>query len=368
MASMFHNWRFEANRGIQPEFILKDDKNFHLSALNRNKEICPTTNLMNYKHRILSIIIDFEGLLLCNIRKDPSGFSNLTSLELESVIFDQNSLLILAPNLEYLRLSGITSCEVFDFSSVDEESKCFTKLRTFIAERNYMEIDIKKILSKCCYTLKLLKLSPLKLSHGLEDLTQEFSLLNQLTITTCDHLSNAPLRNLLSKCSGSLKTLDLTSFSDNLDFSTILVQTMNITTLEIFQGKGIELFLNKCPLIQKLYLDVCEEEFSEIKLIDLTNLELVSCGTKTMESVFNQTFKCSLKTVNITNGAQEILQCNFPVILNLDKVLVDVHYQCWSSEDLKKKALDNVVKLFPDDSKVGLIVTRWNLSDDKYCT
>lgn len=125
---MFHDWRFEANRGTQPEFVLKNDMNFHLSALSRNFKNGPSTNLMNYKYRISSITIDFDGVLLCNLLKDPSGFSNLKLLELESVTFDKNSLLILAPNLKYLRLSGIRCYEVFDFSSVDEEIKCFIKL------------------------------------------------------------------------------------------------------------------------------------------------------------------------------------------------------------------------------------------------
>lgn len=83
MAPMFKDWRFEANKGTQPDFILNSEKNFHVSDLRNSSNVDPTSNLMSrYTNRISGVKIDLKGELLRYLKKYPSDFKQLTSLDL----------------------------------------------------------------------------------------------------------------------------------------------------------------------------------------------------------------------------------------------------------------------------------------------
>ena len=152
MAPMFHGYCFEASRGTQPDFILNATKNFHVMELKNRLKVDPTSNLINrFPHRISSLEIKKEGVLLNNLNINPVRFSHLTSLDHQFVSFSSSSLLIVAPQLEQLKLTHMKN-SLFDISTVDEDSKCFTKLKTL--ELINIDIDVKKILDKCCNTLK----------------------------------------------------------------------------------------------------------------------------------------------------------------------------------------------------------------------
>merc|ERR1719154_1027323 len=111
MAPMFHNWCFDANWGTQPEYVLKDQKNFHIKELKKSSENDPTSYLNRLAHRISSIQISKKGLLLQHLEDDPYKFSHLTSLDLEHVSFNNKQyfalkvLGFLSPQLENLRLA-----------------------------------------------------------------------------------------------------------------------------------------------------------------------------------------------------------------------------------------------------------------------
>ena len=166
------------------------------------------------------------------------------------------------------------------------------------------------------------------------------------------------LRSLLSKCSGSLKTLKLIFIDiEEIGFCTLLEQTMKITTLELeFRSKvedGIDIFFNKCRLLQRLTLQGYHREVKGIVLNDLTTLELDQCGAKCITSLLKQSAKYSFKTVELKLRSKVIMECQFPVISTLDKILV----HDWAQEKgvKKKPLLDKIMKLFPSNVEVRLI-------------
>ena len=165
-----------------------------------------------------------------------------------------------------------------------------------------------------------------------------------------------PLRNLLFKCSESLKTLKLSVNSVNIDISHLLEKALNITYLEVYilnsrKKSNIEDFLNKCPLLQKLTLCAYNKEINGIVLKDLKYLKLENCGAKCMTSLLKQSSEFSLKTVHIKQKSDVLMDCEFPVISKLDKILV----HNYDTEDMHKHGIYKVVKLFPSDAEVRLI-------------
>ena len=303
---MFKNWCFEADKGTQPDFVLKADKNLCVSVLEKRSAVDPTTNLMNgYSHRITSIKMDIDiGNLLHYLDNEPSKFSNLTSLDLESVSIEINALLVLAPKLENLRLADndMDYDMEYDISSVDEDSQCFTKLKTLSLQN--INIDLNKILSKCCNTLESLNLNYDMMYLPLVNLDKELSSLNDLSITVRYNDSANPIRNLISKCSRSLRMLKFFDFSKGFDLSLILEETLNITTLEVESNSvdGSTLFLNKCPLVQNLTLvgfDEFREEVNHLVLKDLRKLTMKYCFSKGINNVLREASKSSVKSIHI---------------------------------------------------------------------
>jgi hypothetical protein len=352
MASMFKNWCFEADKGIQPDFVLTARKSFHLMELKDSPKVDPTSNLINrFPHRISSIQIDKEGVLLNNLNNNPVRFSHLTSLDLAYVSFSASSLLMVAPQLEQLKLNSTRNS--FDISTVDEESRCFTKLKTL--ELVKIDIDVKKILDKCCNSLKYFECIRCRSIENLRYLENGLSSLQYLNIILRVNDSEEALRNLLFKCSASLKTLKLI-VKIEIDMSHLLEQVLNITSLEVInqnpkEQSNIEEFLNKCPFLQKLTLDGYNKKMNRIVLKDLRYLRLDFCGFKCMTSVLEQVSESSLKTVDILQRSDVLMKCEFPVISKLDKILV----HNYGTEDMYKQGIDKVVKLFPSDAEVRFI-------------
>ena len=353
MAPIYKDWCFEAIKGTQPNFILKSDKKFVVSVLSDSSVVDPTTNLVDsYLDRILSIRIDLDGILMNSLNRKPSRFKHLTSLDLESVEFWNESLLMLAPQIENLRLAYIQSKEPFidfeeysefDISSVDENSMCFTKLKTLTLWN--IQIDVKKILTKCCNILVYLELDPLNV---LDNLEQDLTSLKHLSIDLVSPISGEAASNLLTKCSSSLRTLKLTGFCNvQNEFLALLAQNMKITNLEIESQYGnFEKFFKKCPLIQKLKIMGHEEKIKHIVLKDLINLELHGCKKKCITSLLKQTSK-SLKTLHLTDSLDEIMKCKLHEIPKLDTVWIN-----YDIEELGSDELDKVRKLFPTNAKV----------------
>ena len=137
MAQKYQTWCFQANKGDIPDFVLKTKKHFcvyadgfkfpAVGASGYNNATDKAANLFNrFAHRISSIKVGGLPKLMNSLEyMRPAEFPHLTSLDLEDVEFDNDSLLFLAPQLEHLSLVHVN--DEFDVSSVDEE--CFTKLK-----------------------------------------------------------------------------------------------------------------------------------------------------------------------------------------------------------------------------------------------
>ena len=365
MAPIFQTWCFQANKGDIPDFVLKKKKNFcvYASSFKFPKDSAGYDNATDraaivfnrFAHRISNIKVDglpkLMNFLQC-IR--PAEFPHLTSLDLIEVEFDNDSLLLLAPQLEHLCLAFMHNDE-FDISSVDEKSTCFTKLKTL--KLRSTNIDVKTILSKCSNKLEYLESDSLS---GLELTELEFSHLEHLIIRFFIEYDGESIKNILSKCCVSLKTLKLSFMEiEEIGFCTLLEQTMKITTLELeFESVfevGIDIFLNKCPLVQRLTIYGYHMEVNGIILKDLTTLKLNRCGPKFITSILKQSAKYSLKTVEIKLSSEVIMMsiCQISVISTLDKILV----HDWAQEKgvKKKPAFDKIMKLFPSNVEVRLI-------------
>jgi hypothetical protein len=264
--------------------------------------------------------------------------------------------LLVAPQLEQLKLTSTRNS--FDISTVDEESRCFTKLKTL--ELFNIDIDVKKILDKCCNSLKYFEFVPYRSIDNLRYLENSLSSLQYLDIVLKFNDSEEALRNLLFKCSGSLKTLKLFVCSNKIVMSHLLEQALNITSLYIYfsmnkrEQSNIEGFLNKCPLLQKLTLGRCNKEINQIVLKDLRYLRLDICGSKCMTSVLEQVSGFSLRTVHIKQRFYVLMECEFPVISKLDKILVH-RFNYNETEYMLKQEIDNVLKLFPSGVEVRFI-------------
>ena len=360
LAPMYENWCFDATKGTPPDFVLKTNRNCCVYALNfelpidTNDAEDTAANLINrYAHRISSIKVKRLPKLMNSMKcMKPTEYPHLTSLDLKQVEFDNDSLLLLAPQLEHLSLVYMDN--EFDISTVDEQSKCFTKLKTLKIVDTM--IDGAKVLSKCSNKLEYLELDSLS---GLELTELEFSHLEHLSILFCIEYDGESLKNLLSKCCSSLKTLMLSFMEiEEIGLHTLLEQTMNITTLELeFESgleDGIDIFLNKCPLLQTLTISGYCMDINGLILKDLTTLKLDWCESKCITSILNQSSKYFLKTVDLNLSLKVIMECQFPVISTLDKILVKDSAQGRGIR--KKPVLKKIMKLFPSDLEVRLIV------------
>jgi hypothetical protein len=359
---MYQNWCFDATKGTPPDFVLKTNRNCCVYALDdelpndTNDDEDTAANLINrFAHRISSIKVNSLSKLMNSLKcMKPAEFPHFTTLDLESVRLDDDSLLLLAPQLEHLSLVYMYNdkSHEFDISTVDEKSKCFTKLQTL--KLCYIKIDVRKILSKCCNSLKCLELDSIS---DLELTELEYSHLEHLNILFCNEYDEESLKHLLSKCCSSLKTLKLSIMErDYIALCTLLEQTMNITTLELELDSqfhnGIDIFLNKCPLVQKLTICGYHWEVNGIILKDLTTLklELDQFGSRFINGILKQSVNFSLKTVELKLGSEVIMKCQFPVISTLDKILV----HDWAQEKgvKKKPTFDKIMKLFPSNVEV----------------
>ena len=350
---MFQNWCFDASRGTPPDFVLETDKNFSVYVLKDDNAVDTAANLINrFAHRISKVKINSVGFIMnyWSYLK-PAEYPHLTTLNLDKVHLDNDSLLMLAPQLQFLRMSKMKNLK-FDISTVDEDSKCFTKLKTLKLKN--IDVDVKKILKKCCNRLKCLELMPLKMSYNLQDLDQELSTLENLSLELRENDSENVVKHVLAKCPESLRALKLNYEYCKVDFSPLLENTIKITTLEIqtysdsIQG-NIESFLKKCPKVQKLSLSHYDNEIKEIVLNDLTYLKLWFCGSGCMTSILKQASKCSVKTVDIAE-CHHCTDCHcteFSVLSKLDTLLV---HECAGHTD---QALDRVGKLFPSEVEVN---------------
>ena len=339
LAQIYRNWYWNTLEYVTPpDFVLESRKKICVYALKDDDHSddddeyatnAAAISLNRFAHKISSIKVN-SVYLMTNVKcMKPAEFPHLTSLDLEAVDFDDDSLIMLAPQLESLRLVKIW--KRFDISSIDEESKSFTKLK--ILKIEYVQIDVKKILTKCCNSLKYLvlesgkwDLDEFRFDSGiwhLEDLEKELPNLINLYVRVNKNLPVESVRHLLTKCSVSLRTLSFHS-DVTIDLSTLLKQTMKITTLEAnFRSvDGLEILLSKCPLVQKLSIKNYYQEVKELVLKDLTYLELFWCGSQFMTSFLNQANKSSLNTVHIRQESEVLNECKIPVISKMDKLVV----------------------------------------------
>ena len=339
MAAIFKDWCFQASRTIPFDLMADTSKKFRVKAI---KDEDNTSDLIKrFVSRFSGLRINFRGVLLNNLERKPAAFLNVTSLDLENVTFSVEALLVLAPQLENLRLVNIK--KELDISSVDKDSKAFSKLKNLKLEN--IQIDLTKILTNCCKTLESFELNDVNLS---DDLEEELSSLTYLSLTHYIEYDGSELclGNLLSKCSRSLRTLRL-EIIGKVDFSKLLKQPMNITTLKIRNvngGQNFEKFLNKCPLIQNLFLGDyrAKEELNKVVLKDLTNLDFTSCNAKCING-FLKYASSSLKTLHFNSYyALELQDLEIPVIPKLDTF----------SHLLGNKDQDLVSKLFPTNVQV----------------
>ena len=324
MAAIFKDWCFQASRTIPFDLMADTSKKFRVKAI---KDEDNTSDLIKrFVSRFSGLRINFRGVLLNNLERKPAAFLNVTSLDLENVTFSVEALLVLAPQLENLRMVNTYNYkQSFDISSVDKDSKAFSKLKNLNLEN--IQIDLTKILTNCCNTLESLDLEDLGGIILSDDLEEELSSLTYLSLNI-DFNDYVGLSKLLSKCSGSLRTLKLkinNSGSFAMDFSKLLKQTLNITTLEIesfADGENIEKFVNECPLVQNLFLSYyrAKEELNKVFLKDLINLEFYDCNDKCMNG-FLKYASTSLKTLHFKYcSTRELQDLDIPVIPKLDTV------------------------------------------------
>jgi hypothetical protein len=262
---------------------------------------------------------------------------------------------VLAPQLENLRLVNMK--KELDISSVDKDSKAFSKLKNLKLEN--IQIDLTKILTNSCNTLESLELYDVEFSDNLEE---ELSCLTYISITYefGDFEYNGvelSLSKLLSNCSQSLRTLKLVIDNNGfpIDFSKLLKQPMNITTLKIEiidEGQNFEKFLNKCPLIQNLFLGdySAKEELNKIVLKDLINLKFHLCNAKCMNG-FLKYASTSLKTLQFSCFTHQFQELEIPLIPKLDTVL----------DTLGIIEIEEITKLFPTNVQVMLHSIRLRL-------
>jgi hypothetical protein len=285
----------------------------------------------------------------------PVGFSNLTTLDVETFNFDNISLLQLAPQLENLRLNCIDT--VFDLSTVRNNDKCFTKLKSL--DIYSCKLDVSKILSKCFKTLKHLKLGQGE-GMKIKNLKHNFTSLKSLEVNAS--FSEKPVKDLLSKSAGSLKSLklELYEYDDKvvIDFSTLLDQSTNITTLNICPGKNsIDNFLKNCSDVQNLTLTYCYGEIKDFVMKNLTRVEFVRCNTFCISSVLKQLSKSCVRTLDFNckekehgeidlTSLNELRSCEFSVIAKLDTV-----YFTYINDP---EIINKVHQLFPPEAKVSI--------------
>ena len=142
-----------------------------------------------------------------------------------------------------------------------------------------------------------------------------------------------------------------------MDHQTLLDQTMNITTLGLDpKQSSIEKFLDRCPFVQNLSLHGYQKEVKDVVLRDLMYLELDQCEALCMLSVLNQASKYSLRSVDIIQNADVLIECDFPVCSTMDSVWVvgGVLADGRVSKERQTQALDRVANLFPENTEVSL--------------
>ena len=367
MDSRYKYWCFNASRGTLPNFVLNSDKKFCTKILDYDEHDDRSNldkigiSINRFADRISSLKIDVvlgairEKKLLDRLRSmKPVGFSNLTTLDVEFFKFDNISLLQLSPQLENLRLHCIDT--VFDLSTVRNNDKCFTKLKSL--DIYSCKLDVSKILSKCCKTLKHLMLGQGECRH-MKKLKHNFSNLKSLEVNAS--FSEKPVKDLLSTSAGSLKSLKLELFEDDkvvIDFSTLLDQSTNITTLNLCPVRNnIDNFLKKCPDVKNLILTYCYGEIKDFVMKNLTRVEFVRCNAFCISSVLKQLSKSCVRTLDFNckeeeigeidlTSLNELKSCEFSAIEKLDTV----YFSCINDPEI----INKVHQLFPPEAKVSI--------------
>ena len=355
MDQLFHVWSFDIYRANVPDFVLKSDKKYCVKI-----RIDPTADLTSsdignfinrHSQKMSSLDINavnepqhYSDILMSSLTNmKPAEFPYLTSLDLNDLQFDNNSLLLLAPQLEHLRLSHCTPG--FDLSSVSEEDECFSRLRTLYVF--HCNIDLKKILAKSCKTLKALGLKTSYTTRNIVDFNHEFTSLEYLRIILSCKIEERMVRNLLTKASKTLRTLVLTmGSSEEIETSTLLQQPMKITSLKVAQvNTSLSQFLKSCPLVQDLTLHCCTGELEGTVLKDLQNLFFHDCNVSYISIVLKLASKSQLRTLQIVDPDDELENCDFPLIPELDRVCIE--YDATQTQEL-----DHVLSLFPENVEV----------------
>ena len=220
----------------------------------------------------------------------PAKFPNLIYLELAFCSFDNDSLLLLSAQLQTIIFHNVTT--EFDISSVsdDKDDKRFTKIKKL--KFHDCMIDMNKMLTKCCYTLKYLELGYKQQPFvNLEDFRHNLTAIQSVNVTVKSKSQNLEqsLRALISR-SRKLRNLDLQLLSNApFDFSSLLEQSIDITTLNVYSGRNnVQEFLNKCPKLQKLTLRSYMKTINRLDLNDLLYLKLDHCSNKCLNSILKQ--------------------------------------------------------------------------------
>ena len=364
MDPRYKYWCFNASRGTPPNFVLNSDKKFCIKVIAYDEYTADNLDkigisINSFADRISSLEIDVklsdfqEKKLLDRLRSmKPVGFSNLTTLDVETFNFDNISLLQLAPQLENLRFFCVNT--VFDLSTVRNNDNCFTKLKSL--DIDWCELDVNKILTKSCKTLEHLKLGRSE-CRNIKKLKHNFSNLKSLEV-----YAENPVKDLLSKSAGNLKSMKLAinEYDDKvvIDFSTLLNQSSNITKLNICPGRNnIDNFMKKCPDVQNLTLIYCYEDINDFVMKNLTRVEFVRCYAFCISSVLKQLTKSCVRTLDFnckvkgdcgaidSTYLNELRNCEFPVITKLDTVYFSSTYD--------QEIINKVLQLFPPEAKVS---------------
>ncbi len=178
----------------------------------------------------------------------PLPFPNLKALTLDHCKIDGGILVMLAPNLNTLKLYDVKG---FDISQLDECSTAFSRLTKLSLVE--CDVDVAKMLAKVCGTLKYLELDGYRWLRIEQLQNCKFPFLESV------HIREGPCRNVVefvALIANSVVNLELFNLRKNMDFDLLKnVRMPNLRVLELvhfWRAKNVGNFLRNSPLLQNL--------------------------------------------------------------------------------------------------------------------
>jgi hypothetical protein len=214
-------------------------------------------------------------------------------------------------------------------------------------------------MTKCCKTLEYLESYDVN-SKEFEELEEDLTALKCLNIAATNPAYKS-IRNMLLKAGANMRTLKIQLYRDfsnrEFEFSSLLEQELNITTLDIeSDGLNIDEFLKKCPYIQTMTISGNCGKIKDVILKDLKKLTFEACNAACISNVLKHlsktlvsvTLTCYFETLYTIN---ELRKEEIPVLQKLDTLLITGYKHAIAPE-----AINYIPKFFPKNSQVTDII------------